>query len=330
MNLANATRDALATAGGPICMTGATGFIGRHLLNELSATCPGALRCLVRNRAVLGTHAASIVRGELGDPKAVEALVVPGATVFNLAYDVRASTELNVRAAETIARVCAARRIRRLIHLSTATVVGKNRSPLINETSTCLPATPYERAKMAIEQALLSHAGSFELVIVRPTAVFGPGGSNLVKLAREAVADTRFKRRLRRFFHDARPLNLVSVGNVVAALIFAGTSAVRAEGDTYIISDSEEPANNYGHVQDVLSRALGGPDPALPARSVPAIARDFIVRALRSGEWNTQRRYSSDKLIAAGFQKPFRFEAALSEYGSYLASQYRLSGRITG
>jgi nucleoside-diphosphate-sugar epimerase len=318
------------TSSGPICITGAAGFIGRHLLNELSGPGPGALRCLVRNGALPGPHAASIIRGDLGDPMALQALLVPGATVFNLAYDSGASALSNVRAATMLAHVCAMHRIRRLVHLSTATVVGRNRSTFINEESTCLPATPYERAKMAVEEALLRNRRTFELVIMRPSAVFGPGGSNLVKLARETVTDTRFKRHLRACFHDSRPMNLVSVSTVTAALIFAGTSGVRADGDIYIISESEEPANNYVDVQGILARAFGRPDPGMPVPSVPVLARDFVVRALRSGEWNTRRRYSSRKLISAGLQKPRPFEAALAEYGSYLANQYRVSGRITG
>jgi hypothetical protein len=125
-------------------------------------------------------------------------------------------------------------------------------------------------------------------------------------------------------------MNLVSVGNVVAALLFASTSEVRAAAETYIVSEDEEPANNYRDVQRVFSGAFSRPLPEMPVAHVPALARDFIVRSLRAGEWNTRRRYSSEKLIAAGFRKPRRFEAALSEYGSYLASQYRLSGRIAG
>jgi nucleoside-diphosphate-sugar epimerase len=299
-------------------------------VNALSGICSSAPRCLVRNGGLSGSHTASIVRGDLADPAALEALLVPGATVFNLAYDTGASAESNVRAAMTLAHVCAVCRIRRLVHLSTATVVGRNRSALIDENSPCLPATAYESAKMAAEEALLRNRGTFELVIIRPSAVFGPGGSNLVKLARETVADTRFKRHLRTFFHDSRPMNLVSVGNVAAALVFAGTSEIRAEGDTYIVSESEEPTNNYRHVQGMFLRAFGRPNPAMSVPSLPALARDCIVRTVRTGEWNTQRRYSSQKLIAAGFRKPLRFEAALSEYGSYLANQYRLSGRITG
>jgi nucleoside-diphosphate-sugar epimerase len=318
------------TSQGPICITGASGFIGSHLLNALSGGGPSALRCLARNGALPGPHAATIVRGDLADPAALERLLVPGATVFNLAYDSAASCESNARAAMMLGHVCARRGIRRLVHLSTATVVGRNRSTLIDENSRCSPATPYERAKMAVEEALLRSRGTFELVIIRPAAVFGPGGSNLVKLARETVAETRFKRCLRTFFHDSRPMNLVSVRNVVAALIFAGRSGIRAEGDTYIISESEETANNYSHVQGVFSRAFGRADAAMPVPCMPAFARDLIVRTVRRGEWSTERRYSSRKLIGAGFRKPAPFEAALSEYGSYLAAQYRSSGRLTG
>ena len=80
------------------------------------------------------------------------------------------------RAARALADACAKARILRLVHVSTAVVVGDSASSVIDEKTPCDPATAYELAKFQVERLLMEKArDAFELVILRPTAVFGPG-----------------------------------------------------------------------------------------------------------------------------------------------------------
>ena len=324
------TREAGAIVSGPICVTGASGFIGRHLLAHLSRTGHAPLRCLARDPARLYGHPQlAVTEGDLRDPAALERFVVPGATVFNLAFDLAATPHERVEAAAALARVCEACGAKRLVHLSTATVVGDNREPVIDERSRCQAATPYERAKLAIEETLAKGLSGTELVVLRPTAVFGPGGLNVVKLAREIAAGSRGTRYLRACFHGRRPLNLVSVENVIAALVFLASAKPPVEG-IFIVSDAEDPANNYLDVERMLASAFGCADNPLPVLSMPSALRDLLLRMLGRMEGNSSRRYSSDKLSALGHVKPARFESAFAAYAEYLAAQFRRDGEVSG
>ena len=66
-------------------------------------------------------------------------------------------------------------RVRRLVHVSTADVFGSDHSMRITEKSRLKPAHTYERSKLAEEEWLLDNCGDLEVVILRPTRVFGEG-----------------------------------------------------------------------------------------------------------------------------------------------------------
>lgn len=71
--------------------------------------------------------------------------------------------------------VTAARRakVRRLVHVSTADVYGPDQKGAVTEKSPLRPVHAYERLKLYEEQWLMGAAEDLELVIVRPTRIFG-------------------------------------------------------------------------------------------------------------------------------------------------------------
>jgi nucleoside-diphosphate-sugar epimerase len=264
------------------------------------------------------------------DAALLERFVRPEATVFNLAFDRTAALDAHVTTAGALAHACETRGVARLVHLSTATVVGANRARVIDEHSTCLPVSAYDRAKLAIEETLTRALERTELIILRPTAVFGPGGRNLVKLANEVASGSAAARYLKACFHGRRPLNLVSVENVVAALAFLANARVHGGERVYIVSDCEEAANNYRDVERTLAHAFGRRGHVLPVVPMPPTMRDFLLRRAGRAETNSERRFHSERLAALGYVKPIAFEAALSAYAEYLAAQFSREGRVTG
>ena len=65
--------------------------------------------------------------------------------------------------------------VRRIVHVSTADVYGPDHFARITEKSRVRPAHAYERLKLSEEEWLLEAADDIEVVIVRPTRVFGAG-----------------------------------------------------------------------------------------------------------------------------------------------------------
>ena len=309
----------------PLCISGASGFVGRHLLHHLMLKEGSAIRCLARDpRNLIGLPPGiEVPTGDIRDEAALRRWLKPGAVVINLAFDRNAPLADNVAAAITLARACNHAQVKRLVHLSTATVVGRNPANMIDESSPCDPVTSYEKTKLGMEQALLNEALETEVVILRPTAVFGAKGKNLLKLACETARGAIFLRYVRACLQDRRSMNLVSVENVVAALSYFALHPASHEREVFIVSDDEAPTNNYRDVEQALIRAFGLNDYPAPVLALPSwLQRSLRHMAGRSNP-NTHRRYRCDKLLAAGFVKPVAFHAALEGYANYLAQQFR-------
>lgn len=171
-----------------IALTGASGFIGRHLAVALAAE-GHRLRVLVRrddpDLAALGVE---LCRGDLGGDLAP--LVAGCATVVHVAGAVRARDgrafhEINALGADRLAQ---------------ATLPG-SRFLLFSSLAAREPAvSAYAASKAAGEQRVLEQAGRLVVTVVRPPAVYGPGDRATLPLLRNLArgllvhpaADARF------------------------------------------------------------------------------------------------------------------------------------------
>lgn len=314
-----------------IVLIGASGFIGRHLLGE-PRLAGERIRCLARTTAALadtGAH-VEVIEADMRDEAQLDRWLEPGAIVVNLAFDRCAPHSDNVTAARSLARTCTRAQVGRLVHLSTAAVTGVNRDEWIDEASRCQPVTPYETTKLAIEDELHNEIRGTELVIVRPTAVFGPGGQNLVKLAGETAEGRTLPRYLRASLQGSRPMNLVSVQTVCAAIAHLAKRTGRYENDVFIVSEDEARANNYRDVERALMAAFGQKDYRWPPLRLPRVLETAVRSAAGTSDRYAHRRYRSDKLLNTGFVKPLGFDEALRRYAAYLARQFGVQGEVPG
>ncbi|MEK7862806.1 MAG: NAD-dependent epimerase/dehydratase family protein, partial [Chloroflexota bacterium] len=155
-----------------LAVTGATGYLGRPLLLGLTSRPGYVVRALTRrDPAAAGIGARQLLKGDLLDPRASLSLLEPGCDVVNLAYLWRGSEEQNLLAVRNLLRACKARRVRRLIHVSSVAVYGRAPGDRVTERSPCLPVTSYGRTKLSIER-LLREECTVEHAIVQPTTVF--------------------------------------------------------------------------------------------------------------------------------------------------------------
>jgi nucleoside-diphosphate-sugar epimerase len=238
--------------------------------------------------------------------------------VINLAYLGGAPAGDNLAAAANLADVCLQAKVRRLVHCSTAVVVGRASDDVITEETQCEPDCDYELTKFKMEKLITEKArGHFDLVILRPTAVFGPGGKNLQKLADDLMAGNRGLNYLKSCLFDRRMMNLVFVDQVVSALVFLAFALQRREGDVFIVSDDEHPMNNYRDVERFLIRALGLRDYPLPRIPLPPPVLATVLRLGGRSNSNSSRTYHADKLREAGFEKEGSFEAGLASFADW-------------
>jgi nucleoside-diphosphate-sugar epimerase len=306
-----------------LVITGPGGFIGRGLMAALPAGDFDEVRILVHRQHPPEVPAAirvKTVTGDLLEPGSLRELVAPGATVVHLASPLQA--EENIAAARNLLAACREAGVARLVHCSTAVVVGNVPDDVITEETTCHPFTEYERAKYRIEQeARAAAAGRHEIAILRPTSVFGPGGRNLLSLARRVSSGSETVNRAYSILHGRRRMNLVSVHNVAAALSFLATTQQAIDQQTYIASDDEAPANNFQDIEQILRREFGR-ERSVPAWSMPAVLLSAALRARGRSNTNPERIYSDAKLRALGFVKPWVFDQAVIDFARW----FRVSG----
>jgi nucleoside-diphosphate-sugar epimerase len=183
-------------------VTGGGGFTGSHLVRSLVRDGVD-VRVLTRNaartRAKLpsGVH---LVEGRIEQPEAVSRSVEGCDVVFHMATSFRTSkiTDAEHRAIHvegTRLLLNASRRegVKRFVHVSTIGVTSSIDHPPGDETLPYSPDDVYQRTKAEAERlALETHRRHGDpVVVIRPTAIYGPGDHRLLKLFR-LIAKRRF------------------------------------------------------------------------------------------------------------------------------------------
>jgi nucleoside-diphosphate-sugar epimerase len=172
-------------------ITGATGFVGGHLAERLSAS-GWQLGALVRptsDTRALEALGARLWQGDLGDREVLREACGEVDVVFHLAAVTAARDELgyeqaNVAGTRTVVEALAEAEARpaRLVYLSSYAACGPAPgSGVRGMEETPAPLTAYGRTKLAGEQVARSLAErGVEVVVMRAPAVYGPGDRALL------------------------------------------------------------------------------------------------------------------------------------------------------
>ena len=185
--------EAQAGPGALIAVTGATGFIGRHLVRELSRR---GYRCrvLLRRPIDLELDCASAVIGDLARPQNLSAALQGVDAVVHsagVAHGVTGLPEadhrmLNAEATRNLARAAQRARARRFVFLSSIRAqTGPVAAGAVTEDRPPAPTDAYGRSKLEAEKGLAEL--DLDWVALRPVLVYGQGAKgNLAALARLA------------------------------------------------------------------------------------------------------------------------------------------------
>jgi len=226
-----------------VLVTGATGFTGGHLARALAAR-GDTVRALVRDpgRAGAALPGIELMAGDLTDDASLARAVEGVATVYHIAALYRAAglddgvyRAVNATAVGTLIARAGAAGVRRVVHCSTVGVHGDIAHPPADEEAPLRPGDVYQATKLEGERIAREAAAraGVELVIVRPTGIYGPGDRRLLKLFR-GVARRRFVVLGRGdiWYH------LTFIDDLVDGFRLCGTVPAAA-GRTYILSGPE-------------------------------------------------------------------------------------------
>ena len=226
-----------------VLVTGATGFTGGHLARTLAAR-GDVVRALVRNPhvAAAALPGVELVAGDLTDADALARAVAGVDVVYYIAALYRTAglddavyRAVNATAVASLIEQAGAARVTRVVHCSTVGVHGDIEHPPADEDAPLRPGDVYQETKLEGERlarAAATEAG-VELVIVRPTGIYGPGDRRLLKLFR-GVARRRFNviGRGDIWYH------LTYIDDLVDGFVLCATHPAAA-GRTYILSGPE-------------------------------------------------------------------------------------------
>lgn len=304
-----------------IAITGASGYIGRHLVAELIRV--GAWRIKVLSRTGQLDFAVpknkeilEVVKGDLQDKTTLSGFLEADCTVVNLAYLWGAGEEGNLSVMNHLLEACQTSQVGRMIHCSTASVVGRTQESLITESTPCRPVTDYGISKLKIENAVINAEGNFDTAILRPTAVIGPGGGSLRKLATDLISGSRIRNYLKSCLFGRRRMNMVHVANVVAAILFLMNRKENLKGEVFFVSDDDSPGNNFEDVEKQLMHLFHIPYYHFRV-PIPLGLLRFLLTRLGRDNINPHCLYAPDKLLSLGFKRPVNFEAAIAEYATW-------------
>ncbi|MEW6165073.1 MAG: NAD-dependent epimerase/dehydratase family protein [Pseudomonadota bacterium] len=275
-------------------ITGATGFIGRRLIQSGD-------RMLVRSTSVLQN---SFV-GDLLDPASLQTICIGIDTVFHCAgyahafasSDPDAHWRINYEGTCNLLSAAGKAGVRRFVFLSSVKAMAEPGGNCVDEEWPGEPVTPYGYAKRAAEDAVLEAGATFGMHVVnlRLAMVYGRGGKgNLERMARGIRAgwfpplpETGNRR------------SLVHVDDVVEAMRLVAQRQ-EANGRTYIVADPHPYSSR--EIYDALRAVLQKP----PLRwGVPA--------ALFRAAGSLGGRYAEivDRLLGSACYAPGRIEREL-------------------
>ena len=182
-----------------VLVTGATGFIGKHLVNALSKK--HSVRAFVRESSrasdikFLKKCGAEIFCGNFDDKKSLEKSMKNVGAVFHLAgggyvaatfkkgYDELKRTNMDLT--ENILEAAAKAGVKKFVHFSSISAMGIITEKEIDEETKCEPATPHEVCKFGTEKIARGYKTKMTVTIMRPGIVYGPYGTNseIIQLA---------------------------------------------------------------------------------------------------------------------------------------------------
>lgn len=163
-------------------VTGGTGFIGSHLVDELiSSQQYDDIRCLVRNdEKWLSGKNYTKIKGDLFDLHALSEAVEGVDVIFHIAAIVKAQTQkeftlANVEATENLIRIAQKKGISNIVLLSSQAAAGPSSGTPVTEKDALRPVSMYGHSKKEMEEIIHIIAQKNDSIkIIRPPSVYGP------------------------------------------------------------------------------------------------------------------------------------------------------------
>lgn len=258
---------------GLVALTGGTGFLGAYIQSALLKA--GWRVRLLARREIAPRTGVSIIRGDLSDDVALEQLVNGADVVVHAAGLTKAVHaadffKVNQAGAEAVAKA-----VRRQPHAPRVVVVSSlaAREPKLS---------PYAASKRAGERAFSAFV---DAVVLRPTAVYGPGDievSRFLKYARGGILPVpRARKAMVTLIHAA------DVAEAVTAAAGSGVSGI------FELTDARPTGYGWRELAQEIVAMVGG---RVRIEELPAC----VFRAIAGVNWGISRFSGRAEMLMPG------------------------------
>ena len=251
-------------------VTGATGFIGSHLCEELVKR-GYKVTCLSRQTSNLKWIEPLNIKFVKGDCTKRESLLEAVADfdyIFHIAGITKSCSSddffsMNARGTENLIRTVAEKipKLKRFIYLSSLAASGPSPDGKpVEEDVNPAPVSDYGRSKLEGEKAVLQYKDTLPITVLRPPAVYGPRDKDMLVL---------FKMIKKGFFFDMGKCyySLLYVDDLVQGIILAAENKA-AEGKIYFVCD------NTFYTGEEIAKAISS---ALNVKAIPLKIPKYIM-----------------------------------------------------
>ena len=253
-------------------VTGATGFVGSWVVDTILSQFPDAeITCLVRptsNLQWLEGKPIRLYQGSLLDEKSLAEALRDAEYILHIAGVVKALNPEgyylgNVRTCEVLYQAAHrwARKVKQIVHLSSQAVVGPSPGPEpLFEEAPPNPLTDYGKSKWQGEQVAHRWLEHLPIVILRPSAVYGPRDKEIFRVFQNVWYGWNVKVGI------VDPVvSLIYVSDLARAIIQAALSPA-ATGQTYFVCDDHpyvwsQVAEKLANIMQRRVRTLSVPLP---------------------------------------------------------------------
>ncbi|MEO7999542.1 MAG: NAD-dependent epimerase/dehydratase family protein [Gemmatimonadaceae bacterium] len=245
-------------------VTGSSGFIGSHLVNELLAR-GATVRALVRPQSTrTGWSATPSANFTLHEIDVLNAHAVAASELWNDATHVfhlaglttaTSMAEFRLGNVAPLTNILSALSNResppRVVVVSSQAAAGpaRSRELPVRESDTPAPLESYGVSKREAELVANSYADRLPIAIIRPPAVYGPNDHDFLAAFKQAITPVAL--------HAIAPdhwFDLVHVSDVVNALIMAAENP-RATGQTYFLAS--DTSLRWRDLYNIIAQCAG-------------------------------------------------------------------------
>ncbi len=318
-----------------ILVTGASGFIGGHLIEELNRR-GYDLIAMVRktsNTELLEELGVELRIGDLTDPPSLLAATKGVESIVHLAayYTFHGKKRLyemiNVEGTRYLLESALNNKISHFLYCSTTEVIGPVDNLLGNEETPPNPTYEYGKSKLKVEQ-LIQEFGQKGLnyTIIRSTGIYGP--RNIYDVSYWFITSFMKNSMATRIVvgNGENYIQFVHISDLVQGIVLALEKSNVSKGQTYIISD--ERAYTYNELNEIMAEICGRKPPGIyvpPIFAKVMIApvelfnritrREHFLWHIKTVDAVTQdRAYSIDKAkLELGYQPKYDLKMGLQE-----------------